>query len=120
MPLTREFREQYDAAWRRLTKNGAFELNLFDSIEDQEPQATWYVFHQIFNINPVLITSRDCMIMDYPQGIDLLNAHPTDKYELVLRVRRPRSEENRGHEFAVKSFENRAEANRALKEGNEH
>jgi hypothetical protein len=52
MPLTREFRERYDAAWRRLTKNGLFRLDLFSSVEDGNPSASWYVFRRIIHLNP--------------------------------------------------------------------
>jgi hypothetical protein len=58
--------------------------------------------------------------MEHPRGIDLLSTHPTDKYDLVLLVRRPVPEKQRGHEFEVKTFNDSAEANRAMKEGNEH
>jgi hypothetical protein len=57
--------------------------------------------------------------MDHPNGIDSLSAHPTDKYDLVLRVQRPPPEQKRGHQFLVNTFQDRAEANRALKDGNE-
>ncbi|OTA94746.1 hypothetical protein M434DRAFT_382598 [Hypoxylon sp. CO27-5] len=70
MPLFQGFRDRFDTAWRRLAKNDSFRVLLFNSREDREHAADW-----------------DCMIVDYPGSIDLLNAHPTDKYELVLRVR---------------------------------
>lgn len=44
VPLTKEFRERYASAWRRLTKCNAFRLRLFDAADDEEPAAEWYVF----------------------------------------------------------------------------
>lgn len=42
MPLTAEFRERYDGAWRRLTKAESFRLALFDET-DETPEGEWYV-----------------------------------------------------------------------------
>ena len=102
MPLPQEFRERYDAAWRRLTKVDSFRLNLHKSPEDEQP-AEW-----------------DAKIVDYPGGVGALNAHLLEKYDLVLLVRRPlRTEKKRGPEFEVITFSDRPAANRALGEGKE-
>ena len=51
--------------------------------------------------------------MDYPDGIDELNSHPVADTEIVLRVRRPDARDvKRGPGFRVKTFSDRAAANR--------
>ncbi|KAG8167592.1 hypothetical protein KVR01_003281 [Diaporthe batatas] len=67
MPLTAEFRERFDSAWRRLTKVESFQLTLFSDESDDKAKAHW-----------------DCKIVNHPDGVEALAAHPTDKYELVL------------------------------------
>ncbi|KAM5349632.1 hypothetical protein ACJ41O_006137 [Fusarium nematophilum] len=88
VPLTKQFREEYEAAWRRLTKTEFFYLSLFDSHSDSKPTGSW-----------------ECKIQAYPQGNDALNDHPTERHELVLYVRRPRKDDKprkgipRGYDF---------------------
>jgi hypothetical protein len=35
------FREERDAAWRRLSKTDSFVLHLYDDDENEEPDAQW-------------------------------------------------------------------------------
>jgi hypothetical protein len=59
--------------------------------------------------------SRDCRIIDHPEGLDALKAHPTDKYELVLQARHPpKAQSHRGPDFEVKDCSNRTDADNAL------
>ncbi|POS72432.1 2-dehydropantoate 2-reductase [Diaporthe helianthi] len=101
IPLTAEFRERFDSAWRRLTKVESFELLLFDDEGDDTAKGHW-----------------DCKIVDHPGGAEALAAHPTEKHELVLFVRRPLpGQSKRGPSFPVKSFGDRTSANAALLRG---
>lgn len=43
IPLTAEFRERFDSAWRRLTKVESFELHLFQDASDDKAEGYWYV-----------------------------------------------------------------------------
>lgn len=64
---------------------------------------------------------RDCKIVDHPKGIDALSQHSTDKYDLVLLVRRPHaSKAKRNPSFPIKTYADRSEANRALKTDKAH
>ncbi len=53
--------------------------------------------------------------MEHPKAFDDLQKHPTEEHELVLMVRRP-NVGAKGHDFKVKTFSDRTDANRALKE----
>lgn len=47
VPLTKEWRDLHDAAWRRLTKNDLFKVTVYEVItpKDEEGKpAVWYVF----------------------------------------------------------------------------
>ncbi|KAM0324627.1 hypothetical protein ACHAQA_008016 [Verticillium albo-atrum] len=102
VPLTKLFRDSYDAAWRRFAKNETVELLLFADPDDTKP-ARW-----------------NCDIVAIPKGIELLNDHPTDAYEVVLETRRPKGNDNRGGDFEVKTFATRVKANEAREQGDEH
>lgn len=103
LPLTAKFRERYDSAWRRLTKVESFQLALFGNEADEKPEGDW-----------------DCKIVDHPGAIEALSAHPIDKYELVLYVRRPlKDQKDRGPFFSVKTFGDRTSANAAMETGKE-
>ncbi|KAF7554912.1 hypothetical protein G7Z17_g2536 [Cylindrodendrum hubeiense] len=82
IPLTKEFRDRFDGAWRRLTKTPTLHVLLFNHPEDKEAEAKW-----------------KCSIVGYPQGLTALKSHPTSKQELVLFVRRPPTEQQQGHDF---------------------
>jgi hypothetical protein len=41
--LDDKFRERFDAAWRRLTKDDTFRLHLYAVWDDKDPQGDWYV-----------------------------------------------------------------------------
>ena len=43
VPLTKAFREEHEAAWRRLTKAETFRLHLYDEMEDLDKKGDWYV-----------------------------------------------------------------------------
>lgn len=100
IPLTVEFQLRHESAWRRLTNVESFKLNLHESVDDEEP-LEW-----------------DANIIQYPGGIDALNAHPVDSNDLVLLVRRAlRVEKGCGPNFEVITFSDRPAANAALKQG---
>lgn len=57
MPLSSEFRERYNAAWRRLTKVESFRLHLFHVASDELPGGDWYVkttTHSTYTHRPML------------------------------------------------------------------
>ena len=100
VPLTKEFRDRHDAAWRRLTTAESFRLNLYDSdtAANPEPSAEW-----------------DAKIKDQDAAGP---SHPAEKHELVLFVRRPLPEQKkRGPDFEVITFSTRSDANEALAQG---
>ncbi|KAJ4199793.1 hypothetical protein NW759_016003 [Fusarium solani] len=100
MALSKTLKDEYESAMRRLTKDESFKLNLYDNWEDEKTSGVW-----------------DAKIMDHPQGIDALNAHPIDEHEMVLLVRRPLpTQAASGPEFKVITFGDRPAANAALKE----
>ncbi|KAG5657908.1 hypothetical protein KAF25_007941 [Fusarium avenaceum] len=71
--LPDEFMSEFEAAWRRLTKNTpAFNLHIYNSKNSMDPSADW-----------------DCQIMSHPANIDELSNHQIQDHELVLLVRRP-------------------------------
>lgn len=102
LPAGREFLEENETAWRRLSNSEVFKVDLYDEGEDDGPKgpARW-----------------DAKLVDNPSVMDELSAHPVDKHDIVLVVRRPRKEEpDRRPNFEVKVFGARTEANRALQE----
>lgn len=59
--------------------------------------------------------------MAYPTGLDALQSHPVDEDDLVLQLRRPLPQDKkRGPDFELKTFGSRPDANRALRDGQEH
>jgi len=95
MKTNAAYREKFAAAWRRLTKDESFQVELFASPAKQTRSEKW-----------------DCQIMDYPAGFDDLKTnHPTADDEIVLRVRQPKETE-----FNEVTFANRALANNAGEE----
>lgn len=83
LPLIKEFREYYNAVWHWFTKNVAFRLELCEMSDAEKPKVSWYVMQRFPGLD-VLMNFRDCMIMDHPKRIDLLDVYLTDKYDLVL------------------------------------
>jgi len=66
------YRDKFAAAWRRLTKDESFEVDIFEG-QEKTASEKW-----------------DCQIINYPAGFDDLKTnHPTSEDEIVLRVRRP-------------------------------
>ncbi|KAM0268095.1 hypothetical protein ACHAQH_010037 [Verticillium albo-atrum] len=98
IPATKEFRDRYENAWRRLVKNGGMHVLLAD--EDQEP-ARW-----------------QCEIIHHAGGIDALNDHPTETYDVVLQARRPQPKMP-GRDYEIKMFSSREAANEALENASE-
>ncbi|KAL6886055.1 P-loop containing nucleoside triphosphate hydrolase protein [Trichoderma evansii] len=94
VPLGRESLLQHKDAWRILTKSGFLKLGLFDN-EEGKGLAKW-----------------DARIQEAPKSLDIMRRHPVDN-DLVLRVRRPKSQEDRP-DFDVKVFEDRTAVNLAL------
>lgn len=43
VPITQAFRDRFNSAWRRLTKNPTFHVLLFGHADDESDEATWYV-----------------------------------------------------------------------------
>ncbi|KAJ4191927.1 hypothetical protein NW767_010835 [Fusarium falciforme] len=95
--VTKKFREQFEGPLRRLTKSEFLNLDLFNSFEDAEVYESW-----------------KGKILAYPN----LQDHPADKHEMVLRVLRPKEEKEtkkpKKEPYRVKTFSDRAMANRAL------
>ncbi|KAK3327407.1 putative DNA helicase [Cercophora scortea] len=69
MPLTNEFREKHDAAWRRLTKCESFNLEVRRRLEDEQSEK-W-----------------EAIIMDHPATIDELKPHFIGAHDFVLLIR---------------------------------
>jgi hypothetical protein len=65
---------------------------------------------------PRLTIYREGKIMSRPNGIPELNDHPTEAFELVVRVYRPPFEKEADPSYVIKSFGDRAAANKAYKE----
>ncbi|KAM0470310.1 hypothetical protein ACHAP7_009609 [Fusarium lateritium] len=101
--LPDEFMSEFEAPWRRLTKNTpAFNLHIYNHKNSEDPSADW-----------------DCQIMSHPAHIDELQNHPIQDHELVLLVRRPGPKEYRngrlrGFDQAVKTYGDRTVADRAF------
>lgn len=105
LPITEEFRERHDAAWRRLTSSDYFRVSLFNDAGKDDPDADW-----------------DAKFISYPEGVEELGTeHPVAENELCLLVRRPLPDDTkRGPRFRVLTFADRVSANQALSEGTEH
>ncbi|KID89896.1 DNA helicase [Metarhizium guizhouense ARSEF 977] len=68
VPLEPEFRTRFEAAWRRLAKQGILDLHIFDEENLEEgPIANWVA-----------------RIVDNPQSVDALANHVVENYELIL------------------------------------
>ncbi|CVL08874.1 uncharacterized protein FPRN_14657 [Fusarium proliferatum] len=71
VPMTKEWRDFHEAAWRRLTKDNLFCVHIYEVITPKgakyEP-AEW-----------------DCNIVEFPRGVSALDEHPVEEYDLVLR-----------------------------------
>lgn len=95
----RSFKDRFSAAWRRLTsKSRWFTANLYpEKVSRQE--GNW-----------------DCFLIDHPALVAELHDHPVENWEVILRIHRPSSLSDRGHNFKVKTFGTRSEANFAMKE----
>ncbi|KAM0351035.1 hypothetical protein ACHAPU_002816 [Fusarium lateritium] len=101
--LPDEFMREFEAPWRRLTKNTpAFNLHMYNRKVAEAPAADW-----------------DCQIMSHPKNIPELAKHLTEEHELVLLVRRPlahekRNDRYRGRDFMIKLHGDRSAADQAL------
>lgn len=51
------FREEHDAAWRRLTKTESFLLHLYDDPDSTEPDAKWYVYLSLDELLSLTMTN---------------------------------------------------------------
>ncbi|KAF4991590.1 hypothetical protein FGRMN_7709 [Fusarium graminum] len=98
VPLTKEWRDLHDPAWRRLTKNDIFMIRLYDV--------------EVPNGEKCKPAKWACRIIEWPSGIPALGSHPTEDHELVLRVRC----DHAGPDVIIRHFGDRATANAALKE----
>ncbi len=68
MQLTKEFRERFDAAWRRLTRDGQVVLLLCPGeIEDELP-VEWFVFPNLTSNFNILTLQQDLRNLRTPQG----------------------------------------------------
>ncbi|KAF4992306.1 hypothetical protein FDECE_13760 [Fusarium decemcellulare] len=70
--VTKLFRDEHDAAWRRFSKSDFLELRLFGSHEAEKSHSLW-----------------PAKIVGFPQGKDELAKHPVGDYELVVTTNRP-------------------------------
>ena len=93
------FRAQRKNAWDQLVKTPTLSVNLLKSDVDRDEPAIW--------------DAQVAQIAKNFSDIGLLRKHLKDGRELVLLVRRPREEEQ-GHEYEVKTFANREEADRVF------
>ncbi|OPB40624.1 hypothetical protein A0O28_0007040 [Trichoderma guizhouense] len=98
VPLKDDFIHRFREIWPQLIKNEFLQIKLFDS--DEKP-ASW-----------------DAKIIEHPRDLAIMSHHQIRDNDLVLRVRRPRPESQRGADFEVHVFENRAIANAALNRWN--
>ncbi|KAF5670263.1 DNA helicase [Fusarium circinatum] len=97
VPMTKEWRDFHEAAWRRLTKDNLFKVRIYEVItpkgEDYKP-ADW-----------------QCNIVEFPGGVSALDGHPVEEYDVVLRV-----DCLDDPEVVIRDFSNRSAANAALRE----
>ncbi|KAK5991591.1 hypothetical protein PT974_09876 [Cladobotryum mycophilum] len=94
------FREQWGAAWRRLSQRSGFLLHFYNAVEDEDLAAKWA-----------------CKIVDHPNIISALAYHQTRDHELVLDVQcLSRGPTN----YTLTVFGSRGEADRALGLGEKH
>ncbi|KAJ4055870.1 hypothetical protein NW756_002986 [Fusarium oxysporum] len=97
VPMTKEWRDFHEAAWRRLTKDNVFGVRIYEVItpkgSDYEP-AEWA-----------------CNIVEFPGGVPALSEHPVEEYDLVLRAQCFNDPE-----VVIRDFSNRSAANAALRE----
>lgn len=89
VPLTQQFREEYDAPWRYLTRDDVLCLNVYNG-NDEEPEE-WIA-----------------RIVHNPGAVDTLASRSVGEWDLVLAVRRSQpSGRSRHPEFEAKVFGNR-------------
>lgn len=100
MALSTTLWPKYKHALFRLTQDGSFKLDLYNNRKDEVSCGEW-----------------DAKIVDHPQDIEALNAHPITERNMVLDVRRPLpTQAARGSDFKVIMFSSRQTAKIALKE----
>lgn len=95
VPLKDDFIHRFREIWPQLIKNEFLQIKLFDS-DGEETSASW-----------------DAKIMEHPRDLTIMTHHQIRDNDLVLRVRKPRPESQRGADFEVHVFDNRAIANAA-------
>ncbi|PNP55868.1 hypothetical protein THARTR1_04088 [Trichoderma harzianum] len=100
VPLGDNFIHRFRDIWPQLINNEFLQIKLFDSDGNEKP-ASW-----------------DAKIMEHPRDLAIMAHHQIRDTDLVLRVRRPRPESQRGADFEVHVFDNRAMANAALNRWN--
>lgn len=101
MTLSKTLWPKYKHALCRLTKDGSFKLDLYNNWKDEVSSGEW-----------------DAKLVDHPEDIEDLNAHPITERDMVLDVRRPLpTQAARGSDFKVIIFSRRQIAKMALKKG---
>ncbi|SPO03561.1 uncharacterized protein DNG_06244 [Cephalotrichum gorgonifer] len=97
-------KDEYKDAWERLSgKNEPFMVDLFVENNGDEAAGKW-----------------DCRLVDYPDKMSELHYHPIHSWEVVLYARRPSPLSDRGHDYVVKTFGSRSEANARRRGGDDH
>ncbi|KAK3187475.1 hypothetical protein K4F52_003823 [Lecanicillium sp. MT-2017a] len=121
IPLRKEFMDNYGAAWRRLVRGDFLEVDIFASTTEKDPITTWFVtFFILHTLHHINSRARDAMIVKHRGSIPGLDiAHPSQGYELVLRVK-PKRDTTKPYPFEPRSFNDRPSANRAFKKGDNH
>ena len=110
LPLSKEFRQKYDVPWKRLTGADSFQLAVFDP----EAERTVPKLEDLQEWKKQALEVWDAKIVEYPSVIDgLVESHPIEDYDLVLRVRRPMTQ--KATSLEPKMFAGRTAANAALK-----
>ncbi|KAM0420980.1 hypothetical protein ACHAPT_011223 [Fusarium lateritium] len=99
--VTKEFREQYDSAWRRLAKPGCLSMGLFGSYQDSRAPETW-----------------KAEILPYAKSSPALRDHRIGTYEVALSAMRPRDDDGKNQQppCQIKTFPDRTAADSALEE----
>jgi hypothetical protein len=95
----RDFVTKHADAWSSLVDTESFEVQLFGDKTDKEPSAKW-----------------ECSLVTNPQAVDVLQAHPVDEFDLVLKAYRPGQREiKRNPAYIVRTYDSRQQANVAWK-----
>lgn len=118
--LTKAFAEKYDAALRRLTRDGEVKLNFYDEKVGAKDKSTgWYdtLIPDSSSSSPSmsrcfgtpLTLARNCVIVEHPTAVDALTTnHRVEAHEMVLFA--PALDAEAAKTFEPKAFATRAEA----------